>query len=98
MRNPYIILIILSLLFLVIPIIQQMIKVKLENKLELTCSAIPEANEVPTEYGDFDLEDMDIFSSQEIEFIIYNCDKLIKQKKILNFLCERKLESPPPQV
>lgn len=98
MRNPSVILVILSLLFLVIPIIQQMIKVKQESKLVLLTDTVPNFDESSSEYGDTDIEDLNVLSLKKIEF--YCCDfvNYTHSYKATNYHCGRKLESPPPQA
>lgn len=98
MRNPSVILIILSLLFLVIPIIHQMIKVKQESKLVLLTDSSQNSNESLSDYGDTDIEDMDVLSLKKIEFYCFYFINFNHYNKASNYHCGQKLESPPPQA
>jgi len=82
----------------VIPIIQQMIKVKQESKLVLLTDSIPNSDESSSEYGDTDMEDLDVLLHQEIEFVFCDSDPSINSDIAISDHCGRKLESPPPQA
>ncbi|PCH71721.1 MAG: hypothetical protein COC06_00325 [Bacteroidales bacterium] len=97
MKNPSALLIILSLLFLVTPIIQQMIKVKQENKLALVADMIPETDESSSESGDTDVEDLNVYFNSKIEFYLYDTDNSDNSNKVINNPCGQKLKSPPPK-
>ncbi len=98
MKNPSVILVILSLLFFAIPIIQQMIRVKQESKLVLLTDSTQNSDESTSEFGDADQEDLNVFQHQKVDF--YCCDfvHFNYSFEAIQYQCERKLESPPPQA
>ncbi|WP_321316405.1 hypothetical protein [Labilibaculum sp.] len=98
MKNPSVLLIFLSLLFLLIPIMQQMIKVNQENKLALVADVTPEKDASISEYDDADVEDMDVYFDSNIEFYLYDGDTTTNSNIEISNPCKQKLKSPPPQV
>lgn len=98
MRNPSVILVILSVLFIAIPIIQQMIKVKQESKLVLLTDSNPDSDESASEYDDIDQEDLNVLLHQKNEFHCFNSLTHNPFFETVRYKCGQKLESPPPKA
>jgi hypothetical protein len=97
MKNPSVILVILSLLFLIIPIIQQMIPVKQENKLALIADVISESEESSSVYENAQTENLEVNFIRKIEcYFMKNENSADLDKTVVNSY-KQKLESPPPQ-
>lgn len=77
---------------------QQMIKVKQESKLVLLADSIPNSDESSSEYGETDMEDLDVLLHQKTEFYCFDFVNFNSSYKAINYYCGRKLESPPPQA
>ncbi|MDM8158691.1 hypothetical protein QUH73_02555 [Labilibaculum sp. K2S] len=98
MKNLSVLLMFLSLLFLVIPIIQQMIKVNQENKLALTTDLIGETDVSSSEYDDTDIEDLDVCFDSKTVFYLHDNESSKNSNIAISNPCRRELESPPPKA
>lgn len=98
MKSPSVFLLILSMLFLVLPIIQQMIKVKQESKLALVTDVILEMDESSLEFGEPDAEDLDAYMNSKIELFLYANKNVNDSNKAVITPFTQKIKSPPPQL
>ncbi|WP_320018905.1 hypothetical protein [Labilibaculum manganireducens] len=98
MKNLSVLLIFLSLLLLVIPIIQQMIKVNQENKPALATDLISETDVSSSEYDDTDIEDLDVYFDSKTEFYLHDKDSSKNSNTTISNPSRRELESPPPKA
>jgi hypothetical protein len=75
-----------------------MIKVKQESKLVLLTDSTPNSDESSTEYGDTDLEDLNVLLHQKNEFYCFNFLNYNYSFEAIHYQCGQKLESPPPKA
>ena len=97
MKNLSVLLIFLSLLLLVIPIIQQMIKVNQENKPALAADLISGTDVTSSEY-DTDIEDLDVCFDSNTELYLYDNDSSKNSNTAISNSSRLELESPPPKA
>ena len=98
MKNLSVLLIFLSLLLLVIPIIQQMIKVNQENKPALAADLISGTDVTSSEYDDTDIEDLNVCFDSKTELYLYDNDSSKNSNTAISNSSRLELESPPPKA
>ncbi|WP_461629429.1 hypothetical protein [Labilibaculum euxinus] len=98
MKNLSVLLIFLSLLLLVIPIIQQMIKVNQENKPALAAGLISGTDVTSSEYDDTDIEDLNVCFYSKTELYLYDNDSSKNSNTAISNSSRLELESPPPKA
>lgn len=75
-----------------------MIRVKQESKLVLLTDSASNSDESSSEYGDTDIEDLNVLLYKKNEFYCLDVVNFNYSYEAINYHCGRKLESPPPQA
>ena len=96
MKNQSVLLLILAILFVVVPVMQQISKIDQENNIESFVDSMPEAEDISSENENIDGEELHILEANQTYLLASASFYYFSYSE--HFQYARNIVSPPPQA